>query len=76
MKIPLANAIFDGKININKFYKENNSTIFDNMIFKRVDRKIFPAKIKKINQYFSSPIIINASNEVLVDHFLKKKYNI
>ena len=48
MKIPLANAIFDGKININKFYKENNSTIFDNMIFKRVDRKIFPAiKLKK-----------------------------
>jgi len=75
MKIPLANAIFDGKININKFYKENNSTIFDNMIFKRVDRKIFPEiKLKKkINQYFSSPIIISASNEVLVDHFLKKK---
>ena len=31
-------------------------------------------KLKKIaNEYPSTPIIINASNEILVDHFLLKK---
>ncbi len=26
-----------------------------------------------MNKYISTPIIINAANEILVDHFLKKK---
>ena len=74
MKIPLANAIFDGKLEINNFYKKKTS-VFEDLIFKKVNSKIFPAiRLKKrMNQYPSTPIIINASNEVLVDHFLKKK---
>ena len=43
---------------------------------KKVDKKIFPIiKLKNIaNKYPSSlAIIINASNEILVDHFLRKK---
>ncbi len=38
-------------------------------------RKKFPAiKLKnKIDQFFSTPIIISAANEILVDQFLKKK---
>ena len=74
MKIPLANAIFDGKLNIVNFYKKKPS-IFENLIFQKVNSKIFPAiKLKKkMNLYPSTPIIINASNEVLVDQFLRKK---
>ncbi len=75
MKIPLANAIFDDAINIDKIYKIKSSIEFEKLIFKRVDKKIFPSiKLKnKINQYPSSPIIINSANEILVDQFLKKK---
>lgn len=75
MIIPLANAIFDGKIDINQFYKVKDLPEFENLIFKKVDNKIFPAiRLKdKINRFPSSPIIINAANEVLVDLFLKKK---
>tara|TARA_A100001015_G_scaffold293843_1_gene370932 strand:- start:1157 stop:1678 length:522 start_codon:yes stop_codon:yes gene_type:complete len=74
MKIPLANAIFDGKLDIVNFYKKKPS-IFENLIFKKVNSKIFPAiKLKKkMNLYPSTPIIINASNEVLVDQFLMRK---
>ena len=75
MKIPLANALFDGELDIDKFYKEKKSFGLENLVFEKVNDKIFPAiKLKnKINQFSSSPIIINASNEVLVDQFLRKK---
>ena len=75
MIIPLVNAIFDGKVDINQFYKIKDSPEFENLLFKKVDKKIFPAiRLKeRINRYPSSPIIINAANEVLVDLFLKKK---
>ena len=38
-------------------------------------KKIFPiVKLKnRINEYPSTPIILNAVNEVLVDHFLREK---
>ena len=41
----------------------------------KVNKNKFPIiNIKKIiNRYNSSPIIINAVNEILVDQFLKKK---
>ena len=45
------------------------------LFFYKVNERNF-ATIKlrhKINQYSSAPIIINASNEVLVDQFLRKK---
>ena len=75
MKIPLANAIFDGELNINNFFKEKKTFGFENLIFEKVNKKIFPNIMlkNKINQFPASAIIINASNEVLVEHFLEKK---
>ena len=47
----------------------------ENLIFNKVDKKKFPSVklIKLMNQFPSAPIIVNASNEILVDHFLNKK---
>ncbi len=75
MKIPLANAIYDGEIDIKEIYKYKKQYNISNLIFRKVDSKIFPLiKLKeKIFKYYSSPIIINAANEILVDQFLKKK---
>ena len=75
MLIPLANAIFEDEINIKNFYNFNEQKIIENLKFQKVNKKIFPIyKIKeKLNEYNSTPIIINAANEVLVDHFLRKK---
>ena len=77
MVIPLANAIFDNNIDINIFYKKkkkNFTDLINKPIFMKLDQKIFPIiKIKnRITEYPSTPIIINAANEVLVEHFLKK----
>ena len=77
MVIPLANAIFDNNVDINVFYKKKKKDFTDlsnKPIFKKLDQKIFPIiKIKnRITEYPSTPIIINAANEVLVEHFLKK----
>ena len=41
MIIPLANAIFDSKIDINLFYKIKGLPEFENLLFKKVN-KIFP----------------------------------
>ena len=76
MIIPLANAIFDGKININDFIKNKKKLkAIEDLYFKKVDLNIFPViKFKnRLDEYPSTPIIINAANEVLVDLFLKKK---
>jgi 1-deoxy-D-xylulose-5-phosphate reductoisomerase len=78
MVIPLANAIFDGDLNIEDFYQNKKKTgknVIENLIFKQVDHKIFPLiKLKdRVNEHASTSIIINASNEILVDHFLRKK---
>ena len=74
MAIPIANAIFDNQINIKNYYKVKKNNL-KNLSFIKVDSKIFPMiKLKnKIFQHNSSPIIINAANEVLVDQFLRKK---
>ena len=79
MIIPIANAIYDGNLNIAEYLKKDNVSFeknkIENLVFKKVDKKIFPSiSLKsKINQYPSSPIIINAANEVLVDNFLRQK---
>jgi len=78
MIIPLANAIFDGKVNIENIYKKKknkNSKSIENLTFQAVDKKIFPIiKLKKrVNELPSTPIIVNAANELLVNEFLKKK---
>ena len=78
MIVPLANAIFNGKLDINDFYKTKKkikSNFYNDLIFRRPDQKIFPIIriIKRVNEYPSTPIIINSANEVLVEQFLKKK---
>ena len=77
MIVPIVNAIFDGNLVIKNFYesKKKNNNIIKNLTFKKPDPKIFPIiKIKnRVNEYQSTSIIVNASNEILVDQFLKKK---
>ena len=75
MIIPIANALFDENINIENIFKIEKNEKIKNLKFQKVNKKIFPiAKItKRINEYDSTPIIINAANEVLVDQFLREK---
>ena len=74
MVIPLANAIFDNKVNIKDFYKKIKP-FNSNLNFSKVDKKKFPIiNLKqKANLYPSTSIIINASNEILVDQFIRGK---
>ena len=76
MVIPLANAMFDGNLNIDNFYKDKIKlkNKINNLTFKKPDPRIFPViNLKdKANKYPSTSIIVNASNEILVDQFLKK----
>ena len=75
MIVPIANAIFDGEIDIEDYYKPktNGKNDIENIYFRRVN-KIFPIiKLKdRMNEYPSTSIIINSTNEVLVDQFLNK----
>ncbi len=73
MVIPIANAIFDNQLDINEFIKKR-STI-KSLTFNTPNRSNFPVidLLSKATEHPSTPIIINASNEVLVDHFLRKK---
>ncbi len=77
MIIPLANAIFDGDLDIKYFLKQHKikKNFLENLYFKKVDKKKFPIiKLKsRLNRLPSTPIIINAANEVLVSEFLKRK---
>ena len=78
MKIPLANAIFEKKLDIQDFkiFKKNNrQKVFNKLTFSNVDKKNFPIiKIKdRANEYPSTSIILNAANEILVEYFLQKK---
>ena len=79
MIIPIANAIFDFDFNIQDFFKSKsdnlNSKLLKNFNFFKVDKKRFPIiKLQsRLNKHFSSPIILNAANEILVDQYLKKK---
>ena len=72
MIIPISNAIFNSN-NLNTFAKLNNK--IKNLEFYDVDKKRFPIVkiIPIVNQYISTPIIINAANEILVDQFMKQK---
>ena len=75
MKIPISNTLYKSK---NNFFKTPNLEIkrLNNLNFQKVNPKTFPS-INLLNKCFASgfstPIIINAANEVLVDLFLKGK---
>ncbi len=79
MLIPLANAIFDEKIDINDFLKpklnSKKSIFFQSLNFLKVDKKRFPIinLKKRLNEHHSTPIIINAANEILVDQYVQKR---
>ena len=75
MIIPIANAIFDENLNIKKFYNTNKKNFFEDLKFQKVDSKIFPVyKLRnRLTEFPGTPIIINASNEILVNYFLSKK---
>ncbi len=77
MVIPLSNAIFEEKLNIDDFLDKKeikNETPIQNLFFKKVNKKIFPVYSlkEKLVEFPSTPIIINAANEILVDQFLQK----
>ena len=78
MIIPIANAIYGKKFEIKDILKTNFGKI-NNLFFSSVKSKTFPViKLKnRVNEYPASSIIINASNEILVDQFLMKniKFN-
>ena len=75
MKIPISNILYGRK---NKFsnLSKIKSKVLNDMTFQEVDKKKFPSVklIKKcFTSGFSTPIVVNASNEVLVGLFLKGK---
>ena len=74
MIVPITNAIYDSKVLIKKYLKDKDQNI-KNLEFLKVDKKKFPSinLIPKLNNHVSTPIIINAANEILVDQFLRKK---
>ena len=41
MIIPLANAIFDGKLNIKNFIKKKKKKILENLFLKKLIKKFF-----------------------------------
>ena len=76
MMIPIANAMFDSKVDLKDFkIKESENNQIENLQFFDVDKKRFPVIkiLKNLNKYQSTPIIINAANEELVQEFLKRK---
>ncbi len=79
MKVPLANAIFGKNFEFDKYFKPKINTqknlFFNGLNFSKVDKKQFPIVklIDRINEHESTPIIINAANEILVDQYLKKR---
>ena len=76
MIIPIANAMFENNLNIRNFYKEQKKeSSIENLTFLKPDKKKFNIlKIKqRICEHPSTPIIINAANEILVRSFLQKK---
>jgi 1-deoxy-D-xylulose-5-phosphate reductoisomerase len=75
MKIPISNTLYENR---NNFFKTSDIEIkqLNNLNFQKVNLKNFPS-IKLLDKCFTSgistPIVINAANEVLVDLFLNEK---
>ena len=77
MKIPISNAIYNNRVDIDKIIKTSNNFInnLSNIKFENIDKKRFPIVTLARKKYLSNsgPIILNASNEILVDSFIKNK---
>ena len=75
MKIPISNTLFE-KNNHVKNIKKISTAVFNKNTFYEVDKKRFPS-VNLVKKIFSSgsstPTIVNAANEVLVDLFLSNK---
>ncbi len=73
MIIPIANALLEKNTHIDSFIKDKNK--IENLTFLTPNKKNFPVinLLNKVNEFPSSSIIVNASNELLVDYFLRKK---
>ena len=75
MEIPISNTLYGSRNNILNI-KNVDIKILNKLSFQNVDVKKFPS-IKLINKCLtlglSTPTIVNAANEVLVDMFLSKK---
>ncbi|MBD1138630.1 1-deoxy-D-xylulose-5-phosphate reductoisomerase [Pelagibacterales bacterium SAG-MED41] len=74
MTIPIGNALFEKNFRFDKFIDPKKREI-KNLTFKKVNKSIFPTiKLKdRLQEFSSTPIIINSANEASVDLFLKKK---
>ncbi len=77
MKIPIVNAIYDNKVDINNFIKSEKNHLLNlkHLKFEKVDKKRFPIVTLLTNKIYqnSGPIILNASNEILVERFIKNE---
>ena len=75
MKIPISNTLY-GKKNHFSEVKKIDTNLLNKITFQKVDTNRFPS-IKLIDKSLNfgalTPTIVNASNEVLVDLFLRKK---
>ena len=75
MKIPISNTLYQ-KNNYFSKISNVNPKVLNKLSFQKINEKKFPS-IKLINKSltlgFAAPIIINASNEVLVNLFLNNK---
>jgi len=76
MKIPISNALFDGKFDYAKNFKikKKENILSSSLEFFTPDKEKFSTLklIPKMNSSESGPIIVNAANEIFVDEFLKK----
>ena len=73
MIIPITNAIFEKNVDIDRFYR--NKKEIKNLSFEKPKPNNFPILkiLDRVNEFPSTSIIINASNEVLVNLFLRNK---
>ena len=74
MRIPIANAIYENNFDLKNilYPKKNIIKRFEGLKFKKLDKKRFPivTLLSKYSSNYSGPIILNASNEVLVSKFI------
>ena len=74
MKIPIGNALLKN-FNYKKLFVQKNKSYkkIHSLNFSQVDKKRFPSinLIPEMNSKKTTPIIINAANEIFVDEFLK-----